>query len=106
MTFKSILVYRDRGTSAKVQLALAGKLAEDHNAQIVSLAVRQTQIYPMGFVEMIPQDVINSISAQTEEAIDELCKSFRVTRALHSEGEICYFRNTVSFVKVYQITID
>lgn len=81
MTFKSILVYRDRGTSANVQLALAGKLAEDHNAQIVGLAVRQTQIYPMGFVELIPQDVINSISAQTEEAIDALCKSFRVTRA-------------------------
>ncbi len=59
MTFKSILVYRDRRTSAKVQLALAGKLAEVHNAQIVDLAVRQTQIYPMGFVEMIPQDVIN-----------------------------------------------
>ena len=54
MTFKSILVYRDRGTSAKIQLALAGKLAEYHNAQIVGLAVRQTQIYPMGFVEMIP----------------------------------------------------
>ena len=78
MTFKSILVYRDRRTSAKVQLALAGKLAEVHNAQIVGLAVRQTQIYPMGFVEVIPQGGINSISAQTKEAIDTLCRSFRV----------------------------
>jgi len=64
-----------------VRLALAGKLAEDHNAHIVSLAVRQTQVYPMGFVEVIPQHVINSISAQTEEAIDALCNSFRVAMA-------------------------
>ncbi|MGB0552370.1 MAG: universal stress protein [Alphaproteobacteria bacterium] len=81
MTFKSILVYTDRGTSAKIRLALAGKLAENHNAYIVGLAVRQTQIYPMGFVEIIPQDVINSISAQTEEAIVALHGSFEAAMA-------------------------
>lgn len=76
MTFKSILVYTDRGTSAKARLALARTLAENHDAHIVGLAVRPTQMYPMGFVEMIPQDVIDSISAQNEEVVVALRKSF------------------------------
>lgn len=76
MPLTSMLVYTDRGVSAKSTLKIATGLAERHDAQIVGLAVRQTQLPPMGFVEIVPQDVMDSIAAQADETVRILHDDF------------------------------
>lgn len=78
MPCKSILVHADRTASTASRLRLSAALARRHASHIIGLAVRPMLMPPIGFVEVVPQDVIDTFSEQSDQILEELRQAFEM----------------------------